>query len=315
MAMPILIVSGVAADLDLLSYFAGAGAYFHYRYALLHSMVGAPVLAILIALLFWRTGRRNAPAPLRFSRVLLLCVIGIGVHILLDVATADGVQLLWPFHMRWFSWDALNGSGPWILAVLATGLLLPALFHLVSEEIGSKRKRQRPSKGAIAALVIVALYIGVRAGLHATAVQMLLTHDYHGATPMVAGAFPDSASLVSWRGVVDTTNTIEVIAVPVGGGDVFDANSSLTHYKPASSPALDAARGVPLAKQFLRYARFPLADLENLANGYRVTLRDLRFPDDSDTPDDLVAVIELNSNFTVRAQRMEFAAAQQNRAH
>lgn len=313
MALPILIVSGVAADLDLLSYFGGANAYLHYRYAVLHSFVGAPILAILIALAFWLASRRNQ-APLRFSRVLLLCVIGIGVHILLDVATADGVQLLWPFRARWFSWDLLSGVDPWILAVLAAGLLLPALFHLVSEEIGSKKKRQRPSKGAIAVLVIAALYIGVRAEMHGTAVQTLLGQDYHGATPLVAGAFPDSASLFLWRGVIDTKNTIEVVSVPVGGGDIFDASSSLTHYKPGSSPAIDAARDAPLAQEFVRYARFPLADMENTAHGYRVTLRDFRFPEDADTPDNMIAVIELNANFTLRAQEVEFASEQQNRA-
>ena len=314
MALPILIVSGVAADLDLLSYFGGANAYLHYRYAVLHSIVGAPILAILIASAFWLTARRNQAAPLCFSRVLLLCVIGIGAHILLDVATADGVQLLWPFRARWFSWDLLSGVDPWILAVLAAGLLLPALFHLVSEEIGSKKKRARPSKGAIAALVIVGLYVGVRAEMHGTAVQMLLAQDYHGATPLVAGAFPDSASLFLWRGVIDTKNTIEVVSVPVGGGDVFDANSSLTHYKPGSSPAIDAARNAPLAQEFVRYARFPLADLENTADGYRVTLRDLRFPEDADRPDNLIAVIELNANFTLRAQSIQFASEEQNRS-
>ncbi len=314
MAMPILIVSGLAPDLDLLSYLGGASAYLHYRYAVLHSILGAPILAIAIALAFWLTARRNKSAPLRFSRVLLLCVIGVATHILLDVATADGVQLLWPFRARWFAWDLLSGVDPWILAVLAAGLLLPALFHLVSEEIASKKKRPRPSKGAIAALAIVALYLGARADLHATAVQTLLAQDYHGAMPLVAGAFPDSASLFSWRGVLDTKNTIEVVSVPVGGGDVFDANSSLTHYKPGSSPALDSARNAPLAQEFIRYARFPLADLENTADGYRVTLRDFRFPDDADTPDNLIAVVDLNANFTLRAQAIQFASEQQSRS-
>ena len=312
MAMPILIVSGVAADLDLLSYFGGAGAYLHYRYALLHSICGATILAVMIALAFYLTTRRNQAASLRFSRVLLLCAIGISVHILLDLATADGVQLLWPFRARWFSWDLLSGVDPWILAVLAAGLLLPALFHLVSEEIGSKKKRQRPSKGAIMALIIVTFYVGARAALHAAAVQTLFANDYHGATPLVAGAFPDSASLVSWRGVADTKSSIEVVTVPAVGSNIFDANSSLTHYKPGSSPALNAARKAPLARDFLRYARFPLADLDNLADGYRVTLRDLRFPEDADTPDNLIAVIELNANFTVRAQAIEFASEQQS---
>ena len=313
MALVILVVAGVAPDLDWLSYFGGAHAYFRFHYALLHSIAGAGVLAVVIAAIFWLVGRRKATASLRFSRALLLCAIGVAVHILLDVATADGVQLLWPFRMRWFSWDVLPNIDPWILGVLLAGLLVPSLFHLVSEEIGARKKKRKTSKGAIAALVLVALYIGARVELHSTAIELLLTHDYHGATPMVAGAFPDSASPIFWRGVVDTPNTIEEVVVPVGG-DVFDANSSLTHHKPANSPALDAARSAPLAKQFLRYARFPLADLENLADGYRVTLRDLRYADDADTPNDMVAVIDLDSHFAVRRETIEFASDQSQSA-
>jgi hypothetical protein len=104
------------------------------------------------------------------------------------------------------------------------------------------------------------------------------------------------------------------VSVPVGGSDAFDANSSLTHYKPGSSPAIDAARNAPLAQEFVRYTRFPLADLESTADGYRVTLRDLRFPEDADTPDNLIAVIELNANFTLRAQGVQFASEEQNRS-
>jgi len=309
MSMAILVVAGVAPDLDWLSSFGGARAYFRFHYTLLHSIAGAAVLAVVIAAIFWLIGRRNAAAPLRFSRVLLLCAIGVGTHILLDVATADGVQLLWPFRAHWFSWDVLPNIDPWILGVLLAGLSLPSLFHLVSEEIGARKKQRKASKGAIAALVLVALYIAARAELHTTAIETLLAHDYHGAAPMVAGAFPDSASPLFWRGVVDTPNTIEEVVVPVGG-DVFDANSSLTHHKPANSPALDAARNAPLAKRFLRYARFPLANLENLADGYRVTLRDLRFPGDADTPDNLVAVIDLDSHFAIRGETIEFASQQ-----
>lgn len=306
-ALAILVVAGVAPDLDLLSYFGGARAYFHYHYALLHSIAGAAILAFVIALIFWLVGRRNARAPLRFRRVLLLCAIGVAVHILLDGAGTDGAQLFWPFRMHWFSWDILPGVDLWLLTILLAGLLVPGLFHLVSEEIGARKKRQGPSRAAMAALVLGALYIGARAELHSTAVQLLLTHDYHGATPMVAGAFPDSASPLFWRGVVDTPNTIENVTVPLIG-DEFDANSSRTHFKPARSPALDAARNAPLAKQFLRYARFPLANLDKLSDGYRVTLRDLRFPDDASTPDDLVAVINLDSHLAVRGQSIQFAA-------
>ncbi|MFZ0461813.1 MAG: metal-dependent hydrolase [Candidatus Acidiferrales bacterium] len=313
LAMAILIVSGVAADLDLLSYFGGAEAYFHYAHTLLHSITGSAVLVIVIALIFWLAGRRHPKSPLKFGRVFLLCAIGATAHVLLDLATASGVQLFWPFRARWFSWDLLGGIDPWILAILLAGLLVPGLFRLVSEEIGEKKKKRGPSKGAIAAVVLMLAYVGWRAQLHYRAGEMLLANDYHGQVPMVAGAFPDSSSPLSWRGVVDTANTIEEVNVRFGVGAVFDATSSLTHYKPEGSAALDAARRAPLAQEFLRYARFPLATQESLGDGYRVTLRDLRFRDDVNTPDDLIAVIDLDSALKVRGQTIEFANGQSDR--
>ncbi len=306
--MPILIVSGTAADLDWLSYLGGAGAYFHIHNTLLHSIIGSAILALAIAAIICWAAKKYAKTPLRFGRVLLLCAIGAAGHLLLDLATAEGVQLLWPFSGRWFAWDLLTGMDPWILAILLAGLLVPGLLRLVSEEIGEKKKKPGPSRGAIAALVVVALYIGWRADLHYRAEQMLLANDYHGAMALVAGAFPDTDSPLMWRGVVDTANTIEEVTVPFGPGATFDAMSSLTHYKPQSSAVLEAARSAPLAREFLRYAQFPVATEEELGDGYRVTLQDMRFPEGANTPDDLIAVIDLDNGRNVRYERMRFAS-------
>lgn len=306
-AMLILVVSGTAADLDLLSYFGGASAYFHYHYAVLHSILGSAVLTLGVALGFWLFGRGPQRKPLRFAPLLLLCVIGAGVHLLFDCLGADGVQLLWPFRERWFAVDLLPRIDPWILGALFVGLLLPALFRLVSEEIGERKKKKTVSKGAVAALLLVALYTGERGLLHQRAVHTLMAHDYHGAVAIAAGAFPDSPSPFLWRGVVATANTIEQVSVPVGSGEEFRASSSLTNYKPESTLALDAARRTPFAEQFLRYARFPLAEQQTIPNGSLVTIRDLRFPQDSDSPGNLRTVIELDGQAHVRSEEMEFA--------
>lgn len=307
-AMLILIVSGSAADLDLLSYFSGASGYFHYHFALLHSILGSAVLALVIAIAFCLLARGPHGERLRFARVLLLCAIGAGVHVLLDCLGADGVQLFWPFRARWFSLDLLPNIDPWILGALTIGLLLPALFRLVSEEIGERKKKKTVSKGALAALVVMALYIGERAMLHRQAVEALMSHDYHGAAPLVAGAFPDSPSPFLWRGVVETANTIEQVSVPLGPGGEFRASSSLTMYKPASSLALDVARRTPFAREFLAYARFPLAELQSIPNGSLVIIHDLRFDPESNAAGNLRAAIELDAQLHVRSEEIEFAS-------
>jgi len=307
-AMLVLVVSGTAADLDLLSYFGGASGYFHYHFAVLHSILGSAILAIALAIAFRAFGPRAAQAAQpRFGPILLLCAIGMAVHLLFDCLGADGVQLFWPFRERWVALDLLPQIDPWIFAIIIVGLLLPALFRLVSEEIGERKKKKAISKGAVAALVLIALYVGGRGVLHQRAVQTLLAHDYHGAAPLVAEAFPDSASPFLWRGMVETANTIEQVSVPLGSGDEFRADSSLTSYKPENSPALVAARHALLAKQFLAYARFPFADTQTIPNGSLVTIRDLRFPQDSDSPGNICAVIELDEELHIRSEEIDYA--------
>lgn len=309
-AMLILVISGTAADLDLLSYFGGAGPYFHYHFAVLHSILGSAVLAIALAMAFRTLGPRTAQsrAP-HFAPILFLCAIGTGVHVLFDYLGADGVQLFWPFRDRWFALDLLPQIDPWILAVIIVGLLLPALFRLVSEEIGERKKKKTVSKGAVVAFVAIALYVSSRGVLHQHATRTLMAHDYHGAAPLVAEAFPDSASPFLWRGMVETTNTIEQVSVPLGSGDAFHPDSSLTNYKPENSPALAAARHALLAKKFLAYARFPFADTQTIPNGKLVTIRDLRFAQGSDSPANVCAVIELDGQLHVRSEEIDYAGS------
>ena len=306
-SLPILIASGVAADLDLLSYFGGASAYLRWHDTILHSLLGSAIVAVAVAMIFWFAWRKNAKAPLRFGPVLLLSSIGAGAHLLLDLATVNGVQLFWPFRAGSIGSDWLNGIDAWILAILVVGLLLPGLFRLVSEEIGVRKKGNAPSKMAIAALVVVALYIGLRAEMHASAVQELLSREYHGRIPLTAGAFPDPTSPFSWYGVVNTPNTIETLEVRAGPAGSLDADSSLTHFKPDNSQALDAARRAPLARRFLAYARFPIAEIDSFDGGFRVTLRDLRFPGGSDAAGNMAAVIELDQRLAVRDEEIQFA--------
>jgi inner membrane protein len=304
-----LVVSGTAADLDWLSYFGGASAYFHYHNAVLHSIAGSAVIAVATAVVFWVFARRPQRQPVGFLRVLALCVIGAGVHMLLDWLGADGVQLFWPLRARWFSLDWLPPIDPWILGVLLAGLALPALFGLVSEEIGERKKKRRVSKGAIAALLLVGMYCGERGMLHARATRTLMAYDYHGAAPLAVGALPDSVSPFLWRGLVATANTIEQVGVPLGDMDKFRASSSLTIYKPEDSLALDVAQRTPFAREFLRYARFPIAEVQSIPNGSLVSIRDLRFAADSNAPGNLRAVIELDGQMHVRSEEMEFAGA------
>lgn len=311
-----LIVSGVAPDLDYLSYLGGAGAFFRFHRTVLHSLVGSAVLACIIAAVFSRLDRHRLqkdsastfPA-LRFLPALAVCAIGTAAHVLLDFVSGIGVRLLWPFRQGWFAADLLTNLDLWILVILLLGILLPELFRLVGEEIGERKKTTRGQGAAVIALLFIVLYIGVRAEFHSRAIDALNSRDYHGAPPLDAGAFPTGYSPFRWRAVIATDNAIDEAEISLAPGAQFDPDSSIMHYKPQDSAALDAAQRTAIARRFLAYARFPLASVEPSDAGYRVSIRDLRFALDDSSPDNIVAVVELDPNAKVITQKLAYATS------
>ncbi len=306
LATPMLVVSGLAADVDWLSYTGGACTFLRLHRALAHSLLGSAILVLVIATGFWLSGRARGKDSLHFARVLVVCAAGAALHLLLDLCNSNPVQLLCPFHLHGYAWDLLAPLDLWVLVFLLAGLLLPGLFGLVSEEIGERKKKRGPKKGPIAALALVALYVGGRGVLHARAIDLLLSHEYRRAVPTAAGAFPSPASPLAWRSVVVTENALDELELFLGPGDSFDPDHSVTHYKPEPSPLLDAGEHTETAQRFLESARFPLANIERLENGYRFELRDMRFSEAHEFFS-VVAVVDLDRQLHVTRQEFVFA--------
>jgi membrane-bound metal-dependent hydrolase YbcI (DUF457 family) len=315
-----LVIAGVAPDLDYASYFGGAGSFLRFDRTLLHSLPSCVVLACAIAGAFcWFDHRRltksrdrnnsDAVSRLTFGAALAVCVAGIAGHLLLDVPSGVGVRLLWPFRARWFALDLLTELDPWILILLGLGLLLPALFRLVGEEIGERKKGTRVGRGAVVTLFLLIAYVGVRGYLHSRAVDLVESSDYHGRTPLAAGAFATSASPLEWRGVVSTDNTIEEIVVSLMPEAEFDRERSVTHYKPEDSPALEAGQNTAAARRFLGYAQFPLASVTRSEEGDRFELRDMRFAETDSSPANIVLRVDLRGDLRIVSEEFRFASS------
>ncbi len=308
LAAPMLLVSGLAADLDWLSLAAGPRAYLHSHRTATHSLLGAAVIAIAVAVVFRLAGRKHPSAPVRLARALVVCAVGAGVHLLLDLTNAYGVKLLWPFRENWYAWDIADVIDPWILVLLLLGLLLPGLFRLVSEEIGARPKQRSAQRGAVLSLVLVVLFFCGRWALHDRALGMLRARLFHGQTPLLVGAFPEATSPLAWFGVVETDNALQEIELSLAPGNLFDPDLARTYFKPEPSLALDAARKSDVAQELLKFARFPRATVEKTTDGYRVELRDLRFSSPLPGRRGMEAVVEVNPQFQVIREELRFAA-------
>jgi membrane-bound metal-dependent hydrolase YbcI (DUF457 family) len=308
-----LVVSGLAADLDYASYLAGPGAFLKIHRALFHSALGSLALIGVIAAAFCFLDRKLPPkdprAPLAFAAAFLVCGVGVICHLALDFCNGESVQLLWPFKIVSAAWNLTQSLDPWILFVLLAGLLLPQLFRLVSDEIGERKRGAVGGKGAAIALILLVAYLGARAYLHSRAVDLLISREFHRREPLAAGTFPSATTPFSWRGVVTTDNTIEEVELSVAPGAEFDPDRSLTHYKPDESAALDAGQGTASAKKFLAYARFPLASVTHLEDGFRFELRDMQFASGDNGPADIFVRVDLDSGLHVREEGFRFASS------
>lgn len=306
MATPMLLVSGLIADIDWVTRLGGASAFLRGHRTVTHSLLGTIVLIAAVTAAFRLAGRKYPNRAVEFVPAALICAAGAGMHLLLDLLNSNGMKLLWPFTQKWYGWDLANSVDAWIIFFLLCGLLVPELFRLVLEEIGSKPKKRGRQRGAIVSLIFVALFIGGRALAHQRALALLDSREYRGQVPLAVGAFPHPSNPLVWSGVAETDNALVNVEVPLGSATVFDPDLAAVHFKPEPSLTLTNALNSATAIAFLDYARFPLANVEPQGPGFEVRLRDMRFASELPGRRGIIAIIDLNAQSLVIGERLEF---------
>jgi membrane-bound metal-dependent hydrolase YbcI (DUF457 family) len=295
-----MLFAGTIADIDLISAFWGPAAYFAARRTYTDSILGT-VAVILVAIVFtFALSRKPREGIGRLVWPLALAAV---VRVALDVCQSEGVALLWPFRFKRFGMDWLPAVDPWILALLASGVLVPELFRLVGSEIGARDKAPRGRNGALIAVALVVAYVGARAVLHTGAIALLEAHSYRGESPRRVGVFPDALSIATWHGVIETASYMCLAEVPVGPGRSFDPESADCLHKPEPSPELDTTQKTVVAQEYLAAVPFPRAIVARTETGYEVEIRSMRDIAESERHHRVAAAISVNKNFVVTKQK------------
>ncbi|MGA7558054.1 MAG: metal-dependent hydrolase [Terriglobales bacterium] len=297
LATATLTLAAEAPDLDVLSRFGGSAFGLNHHRGFTHSFLGVPlVAAVVVAFIYllWRLrGRktRNPNLPPRWGLLFAYaCLAGLS-HILLDYTTAYGVRPFWPFSERWISWDIVFIVEPVLLVVLTLGLITPALFSLINEEIGARGKGKPAGRlAATIALVAVAAYWGLRDYEHRRAIAALQARSYQGADAIRVSAYPYWVNPFRWYGVVETPNsfaTMDVDSLNFNSmsPEVDPEGQMQIQYKPEETSITLAAKKTYLGRVYLSWAQYPVTETEELANHtsenaratYVVRFRDLRY--------------------------------------
>jgi inner membrane protein len=308
-----LVLSAEAPDLDVLGYLKGPVYGFAHHRGITHTLVGVPAMAALTVFVVWGVYRlwhwgRRAARPPRWGLLFGFACLGGLSHILLDFTNNYGVRPFAPFYPRWYSWDIVFIVEPVLWIILVAGLALPALFNLIHEEIGVKRRGPRGRVGAILALAGMLAVWGMRDFEHRRAVAAMQARLYDGAVPVRLSAFPYMVNPFRWMGVVETRDFYQTMHVDSLAPEVDPDNEAKTYYKPEETPVTLAAKKSYLGRVYLDWARYPLTETEKLQDppGYVVRFFDLRFmyPERQGRP--LSSRVLLNDKLQVVSEYMGF---------
>jgi len=262
-----LVIAANLPDVDVLA--IGLGRNLEVRRGWTHGVLALVVWPFLLAgaMLLWDRYRRlpNREAA-QYGALALLSAIGVVTHPFLDYLNNYGLRWLMPFQDRWFYGDSLFIVDPWLLGLLAAGILL-------------SRRRERAARGdsgrpARLALAGAAVYVGlmmVSTSLARIGVAADLARSGLAGARFMATAAPVNPF---------------VKEVVVDDGRRY----RLGRYRLLSAPRLrfDSAldkgvqyaaavdQGSPRAKAFFHWSRFPVLEPVDSA-GTRFRAYDLRY--------------------------------------
>jgi len=329
LATATLTLAAEAADLDVFGRLFGSSAFgFEHHRGFTHSFLGVPVVAaVVVAFMYgvWRLRGRRTRDPNLPARWGLLygyaCLAGL-THILLDFTNNYGVRPFWPFSERWYSWDIVFIVEPVLWVILILGLIVPALFALINEEIGARRKGPQGRVAATLALAGVLAFWGVRDYEHRRAVAALDSRLYEGVDPIRVSAYPYWVNPFRWYGVVETPAFFATTEVDSLTPEVDPLGRMEIRYKPEETPVTLAAKKSYVGRVYLDWAQYPVTETEQLDGGYAgderaqdlgtgsdraaflVRFRDLRYAyPGRDTRGTLGAMVLLNRDLQVVSER------------
>jgi inner membrane protein len=314
-------------DIDSLWAFRGPVEAFQHHRGITHTFLGvlfeaAFVVLVLYGVHRWRAARyakraRPVPvgdhvpverpltaAPVRWGLLYGFCLVALLSHLLLDYTNNYGLRPFYPFNPHWYAASIVFIFDPLIFALLLMGLIVPAIFRLVSAEVGARRQPFTGTGWPRAALFLIVMLWGVRWIEHDRAMQLAMAQSLEAPPPPEsvqqqsgaastpseqnpqalptylsarrALANPDPLSLFRWYTVTDFGPVYQLERVDTRE-QTIEATEG-TYGKPEPSPALVAAEASPLGRAYLDWSPTPILSVDNSRSAVEQAMADADEP-------------------------------------
>lgn len=294
----VLIAAVNFPDLDWISTLVDATNVLAFVGGPLHSLVLAPVWAMLVAGLAWLLSGRKAPV----QRAYALALTGLLLRSFLDLLPVFGVQSFYPFDTSWHAWGVLPFADPWLLLLLITYTFWPLLSHYVDMEIGV---RKTAGQGvAFLTLLLAAAYCGYRAGNIVEAQSIVRNHEYGNEPSVREQCYPDLFSLARVHCALETeSQMVEVDYFPGEDFDAIEAAVQRKQPKPMWQVAEVQSHTYARIASRLRMPYWAVYPATYPETGSELVLRDLVLAPD---PYPLFELrIKLNENEALQSERFQ----------
>lgn len=275
LGMSTLVIANNLPDLDV-AVFATNTLAMSFRRGWTHGVLAQLTLPIALtgAMLAYDRlvvqRRANAPPPAVTRELLLLSYVGVLLHVFMDLMNSYGVRLLMPWSGQWFYGDALFIVDPWLYLALGAGW-----WMAMRREAKGRLRPAAPARVGVAVALVYVLTMLASNIVARAAVRDGLAR---------AGRPADTRFMVT--PVAINPFSREVV---VDVGDRYEKGNlwfePRPHFRPSGfgmpkgmdEPDALAALQTPLAREFLRWSRFPFVQVDRATSPPTIWLNDYRY--------------------------------------
>ena len=276
------VLAAEAADLDVFWGFGGPVDELKHHRGITHTFWAVPVVAGVVvgavALLhLWRQRRRRraakgspqddaliqnakaptapptAPAaqPIRWGWLYLTTCVAALSHLLLDWTNNYGVRPFFPFNSHWYAGSFMFIAEPILWGLFFLAFAIPWILSLADREIGARRKPFRGQGWAVFALTGMLVLGCLRWAEHAQALAMIDNTNVAAEPVTRKAAEPYPVNPFHWHGILETADFYQTAEIGTWSGSIDTDPHADVLYKPADTPAVDAAKRTPLGQVYL----------------------------------------------------------------
>ena len=177
-------------------------------------------------------------------------------HLLLDWTNNYGVRPFFPFNPKWYAGSFVFIAEPVLWGLLLLAMAMPWLLGLADREIGARKKPFRGQGWAVFALAGMVTLWCWRWGEHAQGLTMLQNMQVarEPVTRMALEPYP--VNPYRWHAILETQDFYQTAEVNTWTGSIDSDPTQDVLYKPADTPAVDAAKQTELGRVYLDWGRW-----------------------------------------------------------